>query len=625
LTELVQNSMDAVRQATAKGENLSSPTINVTINRLRGKPELLIGVSDPVGIPPAGIVALSIPFLSGKQASDIVTGEIGSGFFNVYREALRVLITTTRDGLTTDMLDTPIIDPVTQQIVDVDRCATVKKTNLPNGTQILIQSRHTEFGVNDAAIEAISFTKETLGLIPSNVVITLNGTPVNIPLTVVYETEFFEFRCSPVNFSSYILTKGVPFAELVKYVTSLGFFNNFTWILEQLKTSVSLNVKAGVFTPVQTRTKIGLTRHNANLLVRAIIEATFYVILFKIEHKLIDETEIDQYLQYYSSVAIINQVLPSASGPLSWINYLRLLTPAIRDSDRNDLLGRLSQIPMPFMTMDISRGKGYNLTTLLLTAAKLFPDISKIQRYLNSYIEDAGWSPETFPGQTIFNLIYRWLVSKKPVPVEMVRVVVPPTVTDPQVGSKPKTTLVAAPRYLKELLNINHQYFIEIWIETYCRLAQRVIPGWPPGIPTIDIELRRDSPFDGQYLGSTNTLTLFYEYMIYPKPKDGGVDYLTRIIDIFRTAPEINNAVLTLETTNPTWRKFFMPKGVIAHELEHYRSKDDHQKSAHGNVRMNLPYGGLRDRVFLLQHHDTMLSLGGFYGEVAAAVKKRSL
>jgi hypothetical protein len=165
LTELVQNSMDAVRQATAKGENLSSPTINVTINRLRGKPELLIGVSDPVGIPPAGIVALSIPFLSGKQASDIVTGEIGSGFFNVYREALRVLITTTRDGLTTDMLDTPIIDPVTQQIVDVDRCATVKKTNLPNGTQILIQSRHTEFGVNDAAIEAISFS--SFGAAPS--------------------------------------------------------------------------------------------------------------------------------------------------------------------------------------------------------------------------------------------------------------------------------------------------------------------------------------------------------------------------------------------------------------------------------------------------------------------------
>jgi hypothetical protein len=626
LTELTQNSIDAVRQAIASGTNFSSTTIDVTVKRLRGRPELLIGVSDPVGIPPAGIVALSIPFLSGKQASDIVTGEIGSGFFNVYREALRVLITTTRDGLTTEMLDTPITDPVTKQIVDVDRCATVKQTNLPNGTQILIQSRHSEVGVTDAAIEAISFTKEALGLIGgnntlTNPIITLNGTAVNIPLTVVYETEFFEFRCSSVNFDSYILTKGVPFAELTKYLTALGFFTNFTWILDQLKASVSLNVKSGVFTPVQTRTKIGLTRHNANLLIRAIIEATFYVILFKIEHKLIDSNEIDQYLQYYSSTAIINQVLPAASGAVSWSNNIQRLIPTIREDSRNTLLQNLSQIAMPFMTMDISRGKGYNLTSLILTSAKLFPDIGKIQRYINGYIETAGWSPETFPGQTIFNIIYRWLVSKKPVPVEMVRVAVPPTVIGPQGTNKPKTTLIAAPRYIKDLINVNHQYFIEIWIETYCRLAQKVIPGWPSGGPAVDIELRRDSPFDGQYSFNNNTITIFYEYMIYPKPKDDGLDYLSRIIEIFRTAPEINNAVLTLETNNPTWRRFFMPKGVIAHELEHYRSKDNHQQSVHGNVRMNLPYGGLKDRVFLLQHHDVMLSLEGFYAEVARQVK----
>ena len=629
LTELTQNAVDAIRQLNFPEIKIANPVIGIIVKKLAGANELLIGISDPVGIPPAGIVALSIPFLSGKQASEIVTGEIGSGFFNVYREATKVMIITTINGETTEMIDTPIIDPATNQIVDIDRCAVVKRTNAPNGTQIFIQSRHSDVGLTEAAVEAISFTKETLGLVNSDQTITLNNVPVNIPLTMIYATEFFEFRMGTTNFNSYIMTKGVPFAPLHKYLSALGLFKDFTWILDQLKTSVSLNVKSGVFTPVQTRTKIGLTRRNTNLLIRSIIEATFFVILFKIEHRLIDAAELDSYLQYYSSTAIINQVLPSKNHSDVWSSHLNMLTAGkdgLKDVDRDALLLKMSRIPNPFMAMNFSHDRGFTFNSLLVTAAGLFPDIMKIQRFLTGYIETAGHNTETFPGQTIFNFTYRWLVSKKVVPVEMVRVPMPvgplPPGTKAPPQPKGKTVLVAAPRYLKALLNPNHRVFIEVWIQTYCRLAEQVIPNWPKGVPTILIELKRDSPSVGEYSASANTLTLYYEYMIYPKPKSGATDNLTKIIEIFRTAPDINNAVLTLETNNETWRKFFMPKGTIAHELEHYRSKDEHGKSGHGNVRMDLPYGGLKDRVFLLQHHDTMLSLGGFYAEVSREVRR---
>ena len=626
LIELTQNAIDAVRSANHPEVKIANPTIAIIVKKLQGVNELLIGISDPVGIPPAGIVALSIPFLSGKQASEIVTGEIGSGFFNVYREATKVMIITTIDNITTELIDTPIVDPATNQIVDIDRCATVKKTTAPNGTQIFIQSRHSEIGLTDAAVEAISFTKETLGLISAGPIITLNNIPVNIPLTLIYQTEFFEFRMGTVNFESYIMTKGVPFAPLHKYITALGLFKEFTWILDQFKTSVSLNVKTGVFTPVQTRTKIGLTNQNTNLLIRAIIDATFYVILFKIEHKLIDDKEIDQYLQYYSSTSVINQVLPAGNHSALWAKAIKALTYGTQnnlpEADRHILLQSMSRLPNPFMAIDFSDNLVFTINQALIAAFEYFPDVMKIQKLLRNYVQAAGHSVDTFPGQTLFNLLYRWLMSKKPVPVEMVRVPMPvgslpPNKKQPQA----KPVLVAAPRYLKSLINPNHKSFIELWIKTYCRLAEQSIPNWPKGVPNIIIDLKRDSPYSGEYSPSTNTLTLYYEYMVYPKPKSGP-DNLTKIIEMFSTTDDINNAVLTLETNNESWRKYFMPKGTIAHELEHYRSKDEHGKSSHGNVRMNLPYGGDKNRIFLLQHHDTMLSLVNFYAEVSRELRK---
>ena len=94
-----------------------------------------------------GIIATMIPFLSSKTPSEIVTGEMGSGFFNVYRESEKVLIETVHNSKAVIILDTPVHDK-NNRVVDIKRLVQIQKSDETNHTTIsLLISPKTEFGV----------------------------------------------------------------------------------------------------------------------------------------------------------------------------------------------------------------------------------------------------------------------------------------------------------------------------------------------------------------------------------------------------------------------------------------------------------------------------------------------
>lgn len=132
LTELVQNSIDAIKskyQNTQYNEQIDVKTSNNGII-----------IKDNIGIDDLNtIITFLVPFLSTKDPNDPnVTGEMGTGFFNVYRQPFvkYVLITTVKNNNVTKIKGTPIL--VNNIINDIKYEIETYTDNHPNMTEIMI-------------------------------------------------------------------------------------------------------------------------------------------------------------------------------------------------------------------------------------------------------------------------------------------------------------------------------------------------------------------------------------------------------------------------------------------------------------------------------------------------------
>ena len=84
-------------------------------------------------------MAIMIPFLSTKSFDDPrVTGEMGSGFFYVYRYpwCQYVIFQTVYQNQLTVIQATPILKD--QRVIDIDYQMTQQTVNRPNGTTVEI-------------------------------------------------------------------------------------------------------------------------------------------------------------------------------------------------------------------------------------------------------------------------------------------------------------------------------------------------------------------------------------------------------------------------------------------------------------------------------------------------------
>ena len=175
VTETVQNSLDAIRTF-----NPSNKNIDIEISTSGNN--VIFSITDYVGINKKGIIATMIPFLSSKTPSEIVTGEMGSGFFNIYRESKKVLIETLNDNTKTTILDTSIYDG--NRVIDIDREVSILNVENTSGNKTTI---YAWYEINDPVKRTdiisnfLNMTKFTIGLI-QGVKINLNGKNIQIPL-----------------------------------------------------------------------------------------------------------------------------------------------------------------------------------------------------------------------------------------------------------------------------------------------------------------------------------------------------------------------------------------------------------------------------------------------------------
>jgi len=255
LTELVQNSIDAIREARAKDQKWPKERSRIDIY-LKTAPDnsaLILQIIDRVGMTSDGFISVAIPFLSTKTPSELVTGEMGSGFFNAYREASQLDVHSVRDGVARWSIDTPIRDD-RGRVIDISKNMNVQPAKTNNGTTITIRLPIKDSFEYVTVISKIAyFATKVLGLC-RDANIYFNDHSVEIwskPAGKFGHYEiYYSDRDAATSYESYLLTKGIPFAPLAEY------FREHLTDFQAIKTSVFVNITHGGYTPVQTRTRI---------------------------------------------------------------------------------------------------------------------------------------------------------------------------------------------------------------------------------------------------------------------------------------------------------------------------------------------------------------------------------
>ena len=242
LTELLQNSIDAIRS------NIS--TVERKINFEFCANDMILSIIDYVGIPDSALLALLIPFLSSKSVDDMMsTGEMGTGFFNVYRQpySSKVIIHTN------DIIiqATPLIK--NGRVYDIsyefEFLAESRK-----GTKITILFAPLSFEKNIDLIVDIRITAINLSYL-SPFPTYFNSDLYQIVKHTVYENDVLSVYVTDDTIQSFILTNEVPFGPLVPVIDSS--FESFSRANHYiLSTNVIINFKRGQYVPTQSRHRI---------------------------------------------------------------------------------------------------------------------------------------------------------------------------------------------------------------------------------------------------------------------------------------------------------------------------------------------------------------------------------
>ena len=303
LTETVQNSLDAIR---------TKLPINTYIDlRLEkcAEHKIIFSITDYVGMEMNGIIATMIPFLSSKTPSEIVTGEMGSGFFNVYRESKKVLIKTVHNSKAVIILDTPVHDK-NNRVVDIKRSVQIKKSDESNHTTIYVLiCAQNAFEYTDIISDFLFMIQNVMTLI-EGANIRFNDKEIGIKTETLYDTEHFNFQINVSDWmitESYIFTKGVPFASLHNYFSDKNVIQQF--VLDGLEYNSVLNIKHGLFTPVQTRSKLNISPKNFKLLTDFLYNSLYLQKLHYITHTRREEKAFNEIIPNFTSETSLDQIL----------------------------------------------------------------------------------------------------------------------------------------------------------------------------------------------------------------------------------------------------------------------------------------------------------------------------
>lgn len=603
LTETLQNSLDAIRQSA-----IFNQTVEVNIHT--HERQMFLSVHDYVGIDVDGLIAMSIPFYSNKSISQALAGEMGTGFFNVYRSDA-VLIKTSRNGHFFHIVDTPVRDPVTNRVLDVRREMFYERDPYsPNGTTITVMSSYQDaHELLLAQSGAKEFVSQVLSLIrfpdASNGQIQLNGRRVTKMLTIVKQNELFEmYRATEDIFNSYVLTKGVPFQSLVHLMQYLDSADTEMkgvedYAKEFLSHGYVLNIRAGAYTPVQTRTKIGMAIEVENSLRMFLFQCTYEHILF------LPTSDRYLYFQHYAEgkgrddPIDIEQVKPEqwnwhTKFPFNLKRFVTLstlydnlpsfsaLVYALYDTYKSGI-GKNKRRPLDFGSL--KRIKKFSMETIV----EQIPIQNKPMIRVSGVHTDASFIVK----EKLLEIAKEWFVGKRIKSRE-----------EQEEIERRRAAFLRSPENHPEFAQLTS--WLHIWIETYVEIGKE-LGIFVNGRNLDKIEI---SPVGVSYFEpSTQNLHFRIELddiqaHIQFKEKYENMNNIQLLQYIF--ALERNSG------SNPIWKNFYGPTGTIPHELEHFRrnnKESDKNMDVHADAVVKLDEGGEKSRNFEECHRDTMKSI----------------
>ena len=257
LTELMQNSIDAIRA------NISRVERKIDLELCKSD-KLQFSITDYVGIPDSSMLALLIPFLSSKSVDDMMsTGEMGTGFFNVYRQpyCFKVVIETN------DLIiqATPILK--NNRVYDINyEFEFLYEARIGTKITIVFEPISLEQNITlivDLRITAVNMAR--LSPFPTY----FNSESYQIVKQTVYEDNTLTVYVSDETIQSFLLTNGVPFGPLIPLVNTVipGFVeaNNYPLI-----TNVIIDFKRGEYIPTQSRHRIQGIDDKINSMLRGL-------------------------------------------------------------------------------------------------------------------------------------------------------------------------------------------------------------------------------------------------------------------------------------------------------------------------------------------------------------------
>ena len=562
LTELIQNSIDAIRTATKK----RSTVIEITLTRLvkaDGKEVLDLSISDHVGMDANAFLHISIPFLSTKTPSQIVTGEMGSGFFNVYRESEKVRIISTKDGVSREYIDTPLRKE--GRVVDIKKMYSSRITTRENGTSIFIEIPFSnEYDYIKLVTEIETYTRNVLSL-ASHAQIIFQGEGVTIPKEKIFSFGGFDVYAIAETYTieSYITTKGIPFAPLSTLISS--YFGD-QWYDLYMKNNLVVDIPSG-YTPSQARSKIRLDPELEKQLATLALYCAFYTSLR------LENYRGAGFIQHSESTADAKQLYFArydltkpdkiATAP-SYITYVKFLgAPAIWE------LINTCITTMGNRTYHQAEGD--------------------LARVLKSY-----HSGSATVDQMVRDVVIRWLTPKntavKAKSPAKPKTVMKKTTTPTPTKSPKKEIKVLAANLPRDPL----QSYIEKWIEAYCTIAKKVgVVGYDkhpiPKVMVVAIE--EYSHILGQFNISENTIVI-NSYKFDAKERKQ-IQKIFENGDAATIVTAITGSVLQKNTLWQTYFAYSFPATTIPHELEHYRRHAGHNsKGGHDDLHSISLYPG---------------------------------
>jgi hypothetical protein len=566
LTELVQNSLDVIRQLPPDALP-EQRIIGVELSRSIDDKSLSLSIVDKVGMVSDAFLYVGIPFLSTKTPSELVTGEIGSGFFNAYRGTTSVSIDSTRGVIRRRSYDTPVKD-ATGRVVDIHKSflietATVMDRARGNLTRITLEIPVVGELDKSATISRIEYAaRYVLGLVVApEVLITYNGEDVSVPKTLVGRVGSFELYLTDEGtrrHDSYLMTKGVPFAPLEPYIKP---YLNFVWT-RYAASNVLVNVLHGGYTPVQTRTRIRLSPEAERDFKLVVTYATCLT-----ELRAVVAGTADFLLDHINSIADAEQCTFGRA-------------PDIVDSMNRSEQELLKDVALPGV-VPLSR----LLNACAISMGYGTYNEPKTRERIEAVLRDPQMVNSVFPrvNELVREVARRWLRDKNKGRTERMKQVerdaggpgndVPPP-------KKADYKSIPEPILLR---------VVTAYVETYWEVARELkvagigadaksLKRPPPAVFTIVSE----DPASGWYTPSpVHSITLNFT----------GTTEAERKAVLSVLALRDQDGIQALLPQSPLWRTFFahvFPASTLPHELEHARRGVSHAEGNHSSTTERL-------------------------------------